>query len=63
LIGGRKGIWPVKKYWYCGGGDLIGALHILRVPIDNSISCCSKTKNGVTLVLAYPACPGILAVK
>ena len=29
-LGYRKGIWPVKTgYWFVGGDDLTGALHIL----------------------------------
>jgi len=31
-LGGRKGIRPVKtEYWYAGGTDMTGALHVLRV--------------------------------
>jgi len=29
-LGGRKGIRPVKtEYWYAGGTDMTGTLHVL----------------------------------
>jgi len=69
-LGGRKGIWPVKKTEQWGAGVVIclerGAdLHMAqRIPLPLIVSCSSKIQIGFTfLVPAYLGSPGQRAVK
>jgi len=58
----RKVIWPVKTgCWYVGGGDLTGALCILRVPVVTAANSRHFLLQHNPLwfdILAYPDCPG-----
>jgi len=58
LVGGRKGIWPVKKL---SGGVLAwlsvwSKVHMAQLmPLPLTVSCFSKIQSGFTfLVLAHP---------
>jgi len=67
-LGGRKGIRPVKTdYWYAVGADMTGALHVLEflmsLPHPITSCCVKKSERFSLLVLVYPGCPGIPAVK
>jgi len=69
-LGGRKGIWPVKKLEWWGAGVVIclerGAdLHMaLLMPLLLTVSCFSKIQIGFTfLVLAHPDSARKRAVK
>jgi len=68
-LGGRKGIWPVKKQWW-GAGVVVcleqGAdLHMAKLmPLPLTVSCFTKIQIGFTfLVLAHLSSPGKKAVK
>jgi len=69
LLGGRKGIRPVKNEWW--GVSVVvclerGAdLHMAQLmPLPLTVSCSSKIQIGFTFLLpAYPGCPGKEAVK
>jgi len=55
LVGGRKGIRPVKKWWGCWCGCLSGARCGLAYgPADATIplavSCCSEIQIGFTFL-------------
>ena len=64
VLGGRKGIWPVKKL-SCGGAGMViclerGAdLHMAQLmPLPLTVSCFSKIQIGFSfLVLAHPVVP------
>jgi len=69
LLGGRKGIRPVKTEWW-GAGVVIclerGAdLHTAQLmPLPLIVSCFSEIQTGFTfLVPAHPGSPGQRAVK
>ena len=69
LLGGRKGIRPVKAEWQ-GAGVVICLeqgvdLHASQLmPRPLTVSCFSKIQTGFTLlVLAHPGSPGKRAVK
>jgi len=61
LLGGRKGIRPVKKTEWWGGGVERGAdLHMAQLmPLALTVSCFSKIQIGFTfLVPAHLGSPG-----
>jgi len=68
-LGGRKGIWPVKKLsggvlaWLSVWSDV--QTHVAQLmPLPLTISCFSKIQIGFTfLVLAHPGSPAQGAVK
>jgi len=69
-LGGRKGIWPVKKTDWWGAGVVICLeqgedLHMAQLmPLPLTVSCFSKIQIGFTfLVPAAPGSPGQRAVK
>jgi len=70
-LGGRKGIWPVKKLEWLGGAGMViclerGAdLHMAQlIPLPLTVCCFSKIQIGFTfLVPADPGSPGQGAVK
>jgi len=69
-LGGRKGIWPVKKTEQWGAGVVICLeqgvdLHMAQLmPPPLTVSCFSKIQIGFTfLVPAHPGSPGQRAVK
>jgi len=69
-LGGRKGIWPVKKTEWWGAGVAVclerGAdLHMAQLmPLPLTVSCFSKIQIGFTfLEPAYPGSPRQRAVK
>ena len=69
-LGGRKGIWPVKKTEWWGAGVVIcleqGAdLHMAQLmPLPLTVSCFNKIQISFTfLVPAHPGSPGQRAVK
>jgi len=69
-LGGRKGVWPVKKIEWCGTGMVIclerdADLHMAQVmPLPLTVSCFSKIQVGFTfLVPVHPGSPGKRAVK
>ena len=71
LVGGRKGIRPVKNEWW-GAGTVIcleqsADLHmaqLMPLPLIHTVSCLSKIQIGFTfLVPAHLGSPGKRAVK
>jgi len=68
-LGGRKGIWPVKKL--SGGAGMViclerrADLHIAQLmPLPLTVSCFSEIQIGFTfLVPAHLCSPGQMAVK
>jgi len=69
-LGGRKGIWPIKKLEWWGAGMVIcleqGAdLHMAQLmPLPLTVSCLTKNQIGFTfLVPAHPGSPGQRAIK
>jgi len=69
-LGGRKGIWPVKKTEWWGAGVVIclelGAdLHMAQLmPLPLTVSCFSKIQIGFSfLVPAHQGSPGKRAIK
>jgi len=70
FLGGRKGIWPVKKLEWWGTGMVIclerdADLHMAQLmSLPLAVSCFSKIQIGFTfLVPAYPGSEGKRAVK
>ena len=69
LVGGRKGIRPVKSEWWGAGVVLClerdADLHMAQLmPLPLTVPCFSKIQIGVTfLVPAHPGSPGQRAVK
>ena len=68
-LGGRKGIWPVKKLsggvlvWLSAWSEVQTCMSQL-MPLPLTVSCFSKIQIGFTfLVLAHPGRPGQRAVK
>ena len=69
-LGGRKGIWPVKKTEWWGSGmviclERVADLHMAQLmPLPLTVSCFSKIQIVFTfLVLADPGSPGQRAIK
>jgi len=60
-LGGRKGIWSVKKL----SGEVLAWLSVWsEMPLPLTVSCSSKIEIGFTfLVPAHPGSPGQRAVK
>jgi len=71
LLGGRKGIWPVKKLsggvltWLSVWSEVRADLHTAQLmPLPFTVSCSSKIQIGFTfLVPAHLGSPGQRAVK
>jgi len=63
LVGGRKGIRPLKTEWWGVGGG--ADLHVAQLmPLPLTVSCFSKIQIGSTfLVPAHLGSPGKRAVK